>query len=611
VLQREEEIQVEKGRLRLTATQTDNHLTVQLNNQTVEFENIWTTAPAEQSGAFGLYWPAGLRLARVEAQSRLAADTSGNPLATGDLLYAKKKYAEALSFFQEQGRSAVNKPMRRQADCKAALCYVRLGQTKEAIPLFERLVKDDPSMDDQWSLLAAFQLWLYYLESKNYKEAENIFQIIRWRFPNKASFETIAASVPDEIRRRILAGYLGGGGREHLVLFSAKLLPVYESAAEVADMFHATSGVMQEVKVNLLFRYRLLGMEAKARSVAQGLIQTAETTKNYPYYMWLSQNYGNAPKALGILNSWIAAEQQSGDDRSLAWNLMSRSRLYAAVNRPGEAGKDLEHFFGLPWEKTSYSCYAEACLMQGFLYEDRGEHAKALEAWRKGLFRNWLLKVAPDQPNHPYPPEPLTLVVASLANDLTDDEAKQALDAFVSFVAGTSFARLMPRFSAASLRRICQARGPRALARQRAFGQTAGSHENARHLIRMLAAEKIRQDAFTGAPSPEQEALLWEAVEGVSDAYTAGRLSLGHLGTLQLTWERGSTGFLGWTTSQKNLDPKVRGQVAYLLGHRFLHLPGKTPKDAIPFFKQALQDAAHHPTLQRLAQAELDRLKSK
>ena len=55
-----------------------------------------------------------------------------------------------------------------------------------------------------------------------------------------------------------------------------------------------------------------------------------------------------------------------------------------------DAEKDCERFFAeVPRGRLHYTEFADACLVRGYLREQRGDHPGALAAWREGLFRTW------------------------------------------------------------------------------------------------------------------------------------------------------------------------------------------------------------------------------
>src|SRR4029077_15687753 len=90
-------------------------------------------------------------------------------------------------------------------------------------------------------------------------------------------------------------------------------------------------------------------------------------------------------------------------------------------------------------------------------------------------------------------------------------------------------------------------------------------------------------------------------------AYMDEKLQVPQMIALTLTW-KGTTNFLGWGGVAPGLEPSLRGPLAYVLGQRYLTRL-KMPAEALPFFETAVRDAPPGSSLQRLAQAEVDRLK--
>jgi len=127
-------------------------------------------------------------------------------------------------------------------------------------------------------------------------------------------------------------------------------------------------------------------------------------------------------------------------------------------------------------------------------------------------------------------------------------------------------------------------------------------------------AEKFRQDGLGGRTSPDQEELIWQATRTCFDQVHKGKLSQAHILQLAFAW-KGQTGFVGWGGVAPQLDPILRGQLAYILGHRYLQLKSADQKvrrdDALTFFRTAQKDAPSGSSLERLARQELTRLETK
>ena len=124
--------------------------------------------------------------------------------------------------------------------------------------------------------------------------------------------------------------------------------------------------------------------------------------------------------------------------------------------------------------------------------------------------------------------------------------------------------------------------------------------------IMLMAHEVIREEAFSGHYTPDQEELVWSTA---GDLHTAACKTgkLDKLKILQLLWAwKGTVNFMGWGGLSPKLEPGLRGPFAYVMGHRYLQL--KQPDNAKACFRTALGDAPPNSTLARLARDELARL---
>src|SRR5262249_17921237 len=104
--------------------------------------------------------------------------------------------------------------------------------------------------------------------------------------------------------------------------------------------------------------------------------------------------------------------------------------------------------------------------------------------------------------------------------------------------------------------------------------------------LRLIVAEAIHQGAVTGDLSREQDDLIWDLVQNLYAGYLSGRITAAQLVQAGLAWG-GRRNFLGWEGLAPTLDLSVRGPLAYVLGHRYLHLDKPQPVAAVAFFRTA------------------------
>ncbi len=139
--------------------------------------------------------------------------------------------------------------------------------------------------------------------------------------------------------------------------------------------------------------------------------------------------------------------------------------------------------------------------------------------------------------------------------------------------------------------------------------QAIAFSELARLPVILAGAELMRNQAFGGDVSDDQEAVVWEAVEQVYGAILEShKVTSLQFSQLAAAW-KGVSNWLGWGSVAPTLDPSLRAGIAYVFGHRYLRL-GK-PEEAATFFEQARKDAPTGSGLARLAQTDLELLKAR
>lgn len=153
---------------------------------------------------------------------------------------------------------------------------------------------------------------------------------------------------------------------------------------------------------------------------------------------------------------------------------------------------------------------------------------------------------------------------------------------------------------------LVSASGSRECARKLAYQEVTYA-ESLRMPLVLLGAEFVHQTAMPRELSAEQQEVVWTAADKIYLASMEDKLQTPQFFSLLLTW-KGTTNFLGWGGLAPNLDPALRGALAYVIGQRYL-LRLQKPAEALTFFQTALRDAPPNSALARLAQAEVDRLK--
>jgi WD40 repeat protein/tetratricopeptide (TPR) repeat protein/predicted Ser/Thr protein kinase len=624
VLQRETINRVGPGPLRLRVRRERNMLEFRVNDlPPVVFFDTMPVDRAGKPAVFGLYWPRGVSLARLQAKHQsLPAPVS--PLEKGDAFYDRQDFAHALSFYREQAQTArateAGQAVRREAQCKAALCLVALNRSDEAEPLFERVAAEVVPSEEPWPLLATFHLWLLRVEKSRFEEAEQFLTQMQHRYPDRKHFEELAALVPDDLRARILRAYNNAGNdRNAYVILRPEFISQLERAVKVGDIFHDQIVHRLVARSHLLWAYRLAGQDD--RTLGQEMVRQIETYSAFDVhssvnYLWLKATYDDPRAALDRCDKVLFSSPgvlQPLNDGAIYVLLLQRARLHLALKEPAECEKDLELIFQkVPAERLIYWAAASARLCQGFLHADRADQAGAQKAWRQGLLETWR-KSQPRsaEPADPHPDILREWILADLTDTLTDAQANDIMAAATGKAKGIesrtfSLARSV-RIGPAVIRELWRTRRGRQHARRIAYGELTWPEEW-RGVMFLGAAEYIHQEALPGALAQDQEELIWQLVHEAYASHVREPLDVPKMVALGLAW-KGNPGLFGWASVRDKLPPAVRGPGAYLLGKRYWHVLKKPARVVRPFFQTALKDAPPNSVLRRLAQEELDRLK--
>jgi hypothetical protein len=598
--------------LRLAASLEEDRLTFQANDSPpVVFQDVFPLRRAD-SGVFSLFWPSEVRLEQLHASHRKPA-SEPSLLERGDDKYAEGRLREALDDYQNQARTAATPQARQEARCKAAICLLELKRADEAAAELQTL-KDEP--DPRWAAVAAFQLWRIRLRQDNFKDASDILAALTTRY----HFEELVPTISQEVRQEILQAY---ERHSRCRLFRIQPEPVSDlrNLLLVQEFFNTPRATRWQTKFCLVEAYHEAdrpedtgaGNRRQALQLAGELLREPLPvwlrTWVLNQYAWLLLRSGDPQAALDEVDRWLIAPG-GGPVQEFLPLFLERARIHWALERWGEADKDLDTFFERAAE-TSSGWVGEAWLLRGFLRQRRRDEAGATAAWREGFLRarhdDLLCSV-------------YGVMLGSLSNEVTEADVVKILDESVGRALGPGFypgeALLKNyKFSRDELlpvyRQMYRSRRGLEWARKIAFRECSYAEVNSIPVL-LYAAEVLHQGAFPGELTPEHDALIWQLVQDVYPAFTAGtfkgQATEPLLLEFLLTWEDADFG-VSWPLLAAVLDPPVRGPLAYVLGHRYLVL--KKPARAAVFFNTAREDAPADSVLRRLAQAEIERMKMK
>jgi tetratricopeptide (TPR) repeat protein len=628
---------VKSGPLALSARREGNRLEFRVNDDEVVFFDL-TPLAGTPADVFGVHWPAGVGLRSLRAASQ-TVPVKPSPSQRGDQLYEAGEYEKALAHYQEQALAAADPEVVREARCKAGLCQVRLRRLGDAVALFEPLAA---AGQGRWSLLAACQLWLVRLEQNKVVETGPLRETLRAHYRP----DELANYIPEYLKQRILAGVKVTPST--LFFANANQVQDLEERVALADLF-GDANARCSARYGLFQAYLYWGQEDRALDLAReaeplALVAlkangpSAVIINNYlgRGRAWLMRRGGKAREGLADLDrsaAEIAAVLRlwAGQDRKVEMGVaplyLERARLLAALKEWEPAEKELDTLLKwMPDPVENYTVYAAAWLMKGFCREQRGATADAQKAWQEALYPSYLARLsAAARPESTVPggleAALLFNIAGSLTGRLSDAEANTLWDQRVAQLAGNApggqpapgnpFMAQMSgllRPTPAVLRGMWRTPAGKEWARQIVFlDLPPGKFEYTPVLAGVT--EKLRQDAFGGETTAEQDQVIVDAARNCLDRFFEKKLSHPQVFQLALTW-KGKTGAFGWAGVAPQLDPGLRGPLAYVFGHLYQRRQGARA-DVLMFFRTALKDAAAGSVLQRVAQREVARLQGK
>lgn len=592
-------------RLRLLARRDDQTLTFQVNDATpMTFRELFSIR-AGQPGVFGLIWPQSVELARLSAW-RKSTPVRSTPLERGDRFFAEGKLAEALEEYRVQGLTAGATEFGQEARCKQGLCFEAMHRPKDAEPLFLRLAAETNGV--RWPMVAAFRLWKLQLLDSRLDEAAATFDAISNRF----NWAELASTIPQQDRDEVIGVYMSGGGVDNYRT-DLRRIQRLQQGLKVVDFFQSKEGNGYVMRWLLLRSLRAAGDEKQALPIARELCGM----RNYlgPGVMeelcWLLRLDGKAAEALELIDRWVF--QSPGVVKSEGFSpylLIERARIHVALGDHGAAEKDLDLFFAATTDKTAFDPNQPAALLlRGLLRQRADDPETALQCWKQGYAKSWLCMSA--SPNSQTISGAFgglnaasSVILGALTNELNDEQAARFVAGMTRGADSESPLTLITNvvtIPTAAMREAFRSPRGRQFVWQFAFRQLPFI-EMVRQPPVLIVLEYIRQGAFAGMMTSDQENLVWQLTGDCLVAFFDQKLAKSQCLQLGLTW-KGTTNVLGWAGVATTLDPSKRGPFAYVFGHRYRRL--NNPKQAAEFFRIALKDAPKDSLLAKLAEAEL------
>jgi tetratricopeptide (TPR) repeat protein len=627
---RQHTLYLSAGPLRLAAERDGERLWAQVNDtEPVTFFEVVPIVSPE--GTYGLIWPEGAAVSRIRTASVLLP-ASASLLERADDLYSRGNYAEAMPLYEAQANASRGTPNETEARCKVGLCLMAANRPDDAVQVFEAVAA---APGERWPAIATCQAWLIRLRQNRLEDAEAILNTAAVRFNRKQFAKYIPESVRQEINSSIPVSPAA------YAMPTRALLERLEAKIKLVDLIGEDDSGPGE-RLHLAMAAAMLRDDTRATAVARDLVEIELRTRlsaaepssswnvlySFYIYFWLLRQQGlldRAEQELDAIRHGYPMKYLPGVDpadlayqRVLQWLHMERAWVAFAKGDWVAAENEIEAY--LPQAQTlgeHYDYYHQVRLARGFCLERRGDVDGAVKSWREATFSAFNQKYPNSrspQTNRVPPRGRKALIghwiAASLANDLTDADARDIWKIAVSEIANDPLmaqAAGSVQISPNVIRAAWQSPRGRELARKMA---TFDLHpvDHLRTPIRLLVYEMLRQGLFDGKPTAEQDEVAWNTVVRMCDQVFDGKLAKPQAFQFVLAW-KGTAGSFGWGGLASAIQPELRGPLAYIVAMRYQKL-GK-PGDAITLQRTAVADAPSGSPLQRLAREELDRLTGK
>jgi hypothetical protein len=278
-----------------------------------------------------------------------------------------------------------------------------------------------------------------------------------------------------------------------------------------------------------------------------------------------------------------------------------------------QAEMDVEKLLALPnSNREPIDQRAKAFLLLGVVREQQENRDGALAAWKQGL-ECLRAAGAENQPNQAgtWFAQLAQLTLAARTGSLTDAEGRQCVTALAGYIGSHSPAvdvAMQQPLLLSVLRQMWNTPRGRQLVRQiacRELSEVTICGQSGR----LAVAEFLRQSAWEKEPTQEEDEVIWTTAQDLLAGFTGGKVTEDDLVALLGAWKL-SAALPLWKFREGRLPDSLRAELAYMLGQRYVH-HFQRPPDAAALFETALKKAPPDSLLQRLARAEVERLKQK
>lgn len=588
------------GNLRMWVKRDRDELSFQINDEEpIILRDPFPIITSNVEG-FAIRLPSVVGVRSLRAEKILDAGVV-TKLQQADALFEQAEFDQALAMYDQLSTEERERDVQQETRFKQGLCLLKLNRADEARRIFEPLFSE---AGERWPPQAGLRLWLLRLQSEQREDADAIYKLLVTRF----TFLQLAMMVPPEIRDDIVAAYTGTLTTiDRAIAFRSEQLERMRQAAE-ADRLLSYDGIGDlQLQFQLSRGYRYVEDYEAALEVLEPITRTTYFSTAWRHYLRVLRSLGRHPEALNACEELLAATHTI--DQPNFHGLLSRIQIHLELDDWDAVEADLLWFLNNhDRESIDLGILSEWYLLAGFIHAQRGDQPGANNLWAQG-YRQGLPLLA--QSRGTDAAAVFVTIMGALSGELEDQSAWSYFSLLASGSEHPALQLAMQLVNQNTIGRVLKAgwnsaRG-REIARRLAYDQLTLRQRIEQPMI-LLASSYFAEFALGGQVAPEQEAVLWQAMDiALNQVVHERRLRGTQIVQIGLAWQ-GTSNFLGWGGVAAALDPELRVPLAYLLAHRYARL--NKLSEAKQFLLTAIQDAPARSPVPALAQRELELMDS-
>ena len=525
---------------------------------------------------------------------RMPQSTVASPLEQANDLFAEANFEASLAQFRQAAALSSNPELGQESRYKQALCLLQLGRNQEATSLLESLGTE---AGQKWPAIAAIQLWAVHIRQHDLAAADTMFSHIS----NSYSASQLAVLIPEDLRNEVLGIYRERRNTQfsRTLTYDPQLVFKRERQLQLEELLGHDEGELIQAQIRLIDAVWASENANRTHQLAETLFR--RTDRNSPHMNTALGPYvsslllrGKPAVALEAIDDLLF--DAAGQPRTMVqpWYWLRRAHCHAHLKQYDLAEQDLAELDRRTSHREAIWHALYTAPLRGLLLEKRGDFSGARAVWRQAVERK--SEIYTDGAYY---------VLRSLSGDFDLSDAELLLGKLSNADTGTLAKVIKGTISPESLVPIGKAAFQAEAGRESAWQISTGMFFPgiaSIEIAKRFGYELLRQGAFAGEISAEQETLLWVTFNELYHGITHGEINMVQAGQMAMTW-KGTMSLFGWSGLAPTLPARIRSPSAYLMAHRMLR-KGQS-RDATTLFQTVLNDQTANPVLRRLAERDL------